>query len=354
MANTINSGIGPPQLKNMGPMGSKRSAGKGAKPHPGRDKDFDVSLSQGGKSLSNMEAMQRKGKAEGAIPDKNPAIGSDEEKLSPKAKDFLEKLRQNYGDYGFVIADNVDNPLDVIGPSDKKYFVVLSSEELERMADDEEYANEIMGKVDSSINKLNEIQEKGLLGEGVRFKRIAISFDDQGNTKLFAELERMSEQQQERLKASREKRADEKRLAEKEKAKAPPERPPIPTYQEMVMAVKATIESSTLTSEKVFSLLNPGSELRSSQSTTTFNFNLQIEATIKSTYEESSMHLPHSGHHHHGHHAHGAHTLGFDGPQNRRFSGDTVRIEADSADELLEKANNIDWSSISGEKAEEK
>lgn len=352
MSNTINSGIGPPQLKNMGPIGNKKSAGKGAKPHPYKDKDFDVSLSQGGKSLSNMEAMQKKGKTEGAIQDKNPAIGTDEEKLSPKAKDFLEKLRQNYGDYGFVIADNVDNPLDVIGPSDKKYFVVLSSAELERMADDEEYANEVMGKVDSSINKLNEIQEKGLLGEGVRFKRIAISFDDEGNTKLFAELERMSEQQQERLKAAREKRVDEKRLAEKEKAKAPPERPPIPTYQEMVLAVKATIESSTLTSEKVFSLLNPGSELKSSQSASTFNFNLQIEATIRSTYEESSMGLPHHRPHH-GHHAHHAHHSGFDGPQDRRFSGDTVRIEADSADELLEKANNIDWSNIPGKSNEE-
>lgn len=353
MANTINSGIGPPRLKNLGPIGSKRSADKGAKPHPNKDKDFDVSLSQGGKSLSNMEAMQRKGKAEGSIQDKNPAISTDEEKLSPKAKDFLEKLRQNYGDYGFVIADNVENPLDVIGPSDKKYFVVLSSEELERMADDEEYANEIMGKVDSSINKLNEIQEKGLLGEGVRFKRIAISFDNDGNTKLFAELERMSEQQQERLKAAKEKRADEKRLAEKEKAKAPPERPPMPTYQEMVLAVKATIESSTLTSEKVFSLLNPGSELKSGQSVTASSFSLQIEATIKSAYEEGSMHTPHGGPRHHGHHANNTHHLGTDSPRDRGFSGTTVRIEADSADELLEKANSIDWNNLPGKKAEE-
>ncbi len=338
MANTINSNIGPPQLKNTGQISGKRSPLGGQKSQENKDKDFDLTLSQGGKSLSNLEAMQKKNPTVVSVSEKDSGISPDEDKLSAKAKDFLEKLRQDYGDYGFVIADNVDNPLDVIGPSDKKYFVVLSSDEIERMANDEEYANEIMGKVDSSINKLNEIQEKGLLGEGVRFKKIAISFDDEGNTKLFAELERMSEEQQERLKEAREKRADEKKLAEKEKAQGPPERPPIPTHEEFTAAFSASIEINSLTSERVFNLLNPDIAGKYSQSETSFSFNLQIEAAIKSTYDAGS-----SGH---SHRAEG-------NSPGHHLSGNTVRIEADSAEELLEKANNIDWSKVSGKGSEE-
>ncbi len=338
MANTINSNIGPPQLKNAGQISGKRSPFGGQKSQEKKDKDFDLTLSQGGKSLSNLEAMQKKNPTVVSVSEKDSGISPDEDKLSAKAKDFLEKLRQDYGDYGFVIADNVDNPLDVIGPSDKKYFVVLSSDEIERMANDEEYANEIMGKVDSSINKLNEIQEKGLLGEGVRFSKIAISFDEEGNTKLFAELERMSEEQQERLKEAREKRADEKRLAEKEKAQAPPERPQIPTQEEFTVAFKASIEINSLTSERVFSLLNPDIAGKYSQSETTFSFNLQIEAAIKSTYDAGSSGHPNRTE---------------DNSTEHHLSGNTVRIEADSAEELLEKANNIDWSKVYGKRSEE-
>lgn len=110
----------------------------------------------------------------------------EEQKLSEKAKKYLTSLREQYGDYDFLIADDVQNPLDIAGPSHKKYFVILSTQEIERMANDDAYAKEVMAKVEESTNTLNQIEQQGLLGEGVRLKRLAISFDDDGNTKLFA------------------------------------------------------------------------------------------------------------------------------------------------------------------------
>jgi len=57
------------------------------------------------------------------------------------------------------------------------------------------------------------------LEEGVQFKHVAIAFDEDGNTRLFAELEKLSEKQQERLEKLKEKRAEEKEKAEAQEEK---------------------------------------------------------------------------------------------------------------------------------------
>ncbi|MBR1807257.1 MAG: hypothetical protein IJ774_12845 [Selenomonadaceae bacterium] len=134
----------------------------------------------------------------------------DESKLSDKAKGFLENLRKKYGDYDFVISNDLDAAQTVGGT--KEYSVMLTVDELERMADDEEYAANVMGQVKDATNTLKDLSEKDL-GEGVQFSQLSISFDDQGNQKLFASLEKMSADQKERLDAAREKRAEEQKSA---------------------------------------------------------------------------------------------------------------------------------------------
>ena len=134
----------------------------------------------------------------------------DESKLSDKAKGFLENLRKKYGDYDFVISNDLDAAQTVGGT--KEYSVMLTVDELERMADDEEYAAKVMGQVKDATSTLKDLSEKDL-GEGVQFSQLSISFDDQGNQKLFASLEKMSADQKERLDAAREKRAEEQKSA---------------------------------------------------------------------------------------------------------------------------------------------
>ncbi len=157
------------------------------------DKNFNVNLSAEG-----LAALQN----EGSTANIDTGIFTSKE-LSPKAQAFLDKLRENYGDYDFIVADNVDDPQALAAGSDKKYSVVLTSDELEKMANDEEYANSMMYKVEDAVKTADSVIEKAGL-EGVQISQLTISFDNDGNTKLFATLEKLSENQQERLDAAKE------------------------------------------------------------------------------------------------------------------------------------------------------
>ncbi|SFT75740.1 hypothetical protein SAMN02910356_01961 [Selenomonas sp. GACV-9] len=320
MANTIQHAGHTPRLDNASHTGKKRPVTKQTSLRQdisdsfGLDKDFSLSLS--GSALSR---AAQKPRSDAAATGGQQNLRPEEEKLSAKAKDYLAKLRDQYGDYDFIIADDVQNPLDVTGPSSKKYFVVLSTEEIERMAEDEDYAQEVMGKVESAIGTLNEVQEKGLLGEGVRFSRLAITFDEDGNTKLFAELERMSEEQQERLEKAMAKRAEEKKEAAAKAA-----RPPLPHAD----AFHATIQNKQPPHhpplEVILRLLHADKQ----------QFPHHTDSNQQGK-DAAPVHHKHGGHHPHVRHAGHA-------PEPPQ-AANTVRIEADSIEELLEKAQNIEW-----------
>ena len=141
------------------------------------------------------------------------AVKTDEEKLSAKAQSYLEKLRKQYGDYDFIVSNDMDTSKTV--GSTKEYSVMLTTEELEKMADDDEYATKVMGQVGNAVDMLKGISEKDL-GEGVQFAQLGVSFDSDGNMKLFAQLEKLSADQKERLEAAKEKRAEEQKNDDKE------------------------------------------------------------------------------------------------------------------------------------------
>ena len=314
MANTIHHAGHHPRLENAGPASKKRPAAGADRRQDiiraslGADKDFSLSLSD-----TALSHAARRPQADTAAASGQQGVRPEEEQLSAKAKDYLAKLREQYGDYDFSIADDVQNPLDVTGPSNKKYFVVLSSEEIERMADDKDFAQEVMGKVESAIGTLNKVQEQGLLGEGVRFSRLAISFDADGNTKLFAELERMSEEQQQRLEKAKAKRAEEKKAAAKEP------RPPLPDDADLRNAIKNRRPPHHPPLESILRLL-------------------QHEETKPAAQAEgqAGQQKPHGRHHHPVHHTPKASAT----PPPATH---TVRIEAGSVEELLDKAQQIEW-----------
>ena len=141
---------------------------------------------------------------------------NDEQKLSPKAQSYLENLRKKYGDYNFVVSNDMDTS-KTLG-SDKEYSVMFSTEELEKMAEDDEYAEKVMGQVGNAVDMLKNISEKDL-GEGVKFAQLGVSIDSEGNMKIFAQLEKLSEEQQKRFEEAKEKAAEKQQAAE-EKAKA--------------------------------------------------------------------------------------------------------------------------------------
>lgn len=148
--------------------------------------------------------------------------------LSKAAQNLLEKLRKNYSNMDFMIADfdNAEEAKEALSRGTKEVSVLFSSEELEKMAADEKYEKEYMDRVQGALRMSDEINEKfgyesafGKNSEKGEITRIGISFNKDGTMTYFAELEKSSNQQKERIEKTREKRAEEKKeAARKEKA----------------------------------------------------------------------------------------------------------------------------------------
>ena len=145
---------------------------------------------------------------------------NDEAQLSDKAKSFLENLRKKYGDYDFIVSNDMDTSKTV--GSTKEYSVMFTAEEIEKMAADEDYAAKMMGQVGNAVDMLKNLSAKDL-GEGVKFSQLGVSFDSDGNMTLYAQLEKLSVEQQERLEAAKEKRAEEQKANEEAKTEKSPE-----------------------------------------------------------------------------------------------------------------------------------
>lgn len=151
---------------------------------------------------------------------------ANEGKLSEKAKKFLDSLREKYGDYDFMVGDEKDDLDDLMSGATKEFSVVLSNEELEKMADDEDYAKEKMAGVEKAVEVAKKLAEEIGAGEvdengvatGTFFNRFGITIGDDGTISIFAELERISARQRENMEETREARAEEKKEAEKEAA----------------------------------------------------------------------------------------------------------------------------------------
>lgn len=152
---------------------------------------------------------------------------SSEDKLSSKAKAYLEKLRKTYGDYDFIIADAGTDRKELLNQSDKEYSVMFSSAELERMASDEDYAAEKMRNVQTIVDMSNRIfeqfnieraWEEGAQGDAM-INKLAVSINDDGTMTILAEIEKFSEKKEAYIKKLQDKRSEQEKIEEKLKEK---------------------------------------------------------------------------------------------------------------------------------------
>lgn len=198
-----------------------------------------------------------------------------EEKLSGKTQQYLKTLREKYGDYDFLVGNSTDDLKTLSKSGSKEFSVIFSNAELERMATDEKYAAEKMQGVEGAVKMCRRIcEENGYVsafdamkaGNGT-VNKIGIVVDDNGNTKLFAELEKSSEKQKERLEKAREKKADEKRAAEKKASKK------IPYEKEEKDTVKRTTVEADSMEELIEKIKNiDWNNVSNSKSGDRFNF----------------------------------------------------------------------------------
>ena len=144
--------------------------------------------------------------------------------LSKEAQALLEKLRKSYSDMDFMVADfdKGDNAKDILSRGTKEVSVIFSSSELEKMASDEKYEKEYMERVQGALRMSEQINREfgftSAFGEksgSSEINKIGISFNSDGTTSFFAELEKSSARQREHIEKARE----EKRAARKEQEK---------------------------------------------------------------------------------------------------------------------------------------
>lgn len=149
------------------------------------------------------------------------AVKGSEPKLSEKAAAFLANLRKTYGDFDFIVGNAGDDLRSLVKNSNKEFSVIFSTEELERMAADEKYAKEKMNAVHGAVRMSQQINERfgfeSAFGKGtendVKMTKFGICFNDDGSVSYFAELEKSSQKQKQRIEQMREKRTEEKRAA---------------------------------------------------------------------------------------------------------------------------------------------
>lgn len=173
--------------------------------------------------LSNWVDKVKKGLKDGTV-SSNSMSGiseTNESKLSSKAQEFLKNLRSKYGDYDFFVGNSADDLKALVKSGTKEFSVIFSNAELERMANDEEYAQEKLQDVERAVKMSGEINQKygfgrafgkdGVSGTGIN--KISIVFHEDGTTAFFAELEKSSARQRERIEKGREeKRAEKKEI----------------------------------------------------------------------------------------------------------------------------------------------
>lgn len=136
-------------------------------------------------------------------------------KLSDKAQDLLEKLKKTYSNMDFMVAGKEDDAKEILSRGTKEFSVLFSADELEKMASDKKYEKQYMDKVQGAVRMSEQISKQfgfGPTSEKGDITKIGIAFHSDGSTSYFASLEKMSENQRERIENAKEQKKDLKDL----------------------------------------------------------------------------------------------------------------------------------------------
>ena len=88
------------------------------------------------------------------------ALTNGEKKLSDEAKDYLAGLRKQYDNTDFIVTGEGDDEAKLVKASKKEYTVVVSGDELERMATDKDYAREQLRSMETTWKMNDRIAEQ--------------------------------------------------------------------------------------------------------------------------------------------------------------------------------------------------
>ena len=190
--------------------------------------------------------------------------------LSVKAQELLKKLRDKYSDYDIFVGDSEEALNDLSKGSKKDVSVMFSADEIEKMAEDEEYMNTRLSEMEKAVgeavkfmedyNNSDESKESGRM-----IKSVAVTVNSDGTTSVFAELTKVNEAQRERIEKAQAEKADkakaEAKKAEHEKAAKRPEKPEKPeTVKTAVVSADSLEELKKVIGEFDWSIFDKADE----------------------------------------------------------------------------------------------
>ena len=142
----------------------------------------------------------------------------DTSKLSETASNYLEELKAKYSDSEIVVvgADQADQATEIASNvrTSKSTVIVLTEDELEKMATDEETRTQNEALLDEAMKQLPEAMKK-MSESGLDVKTMGIEIKN-GTTNYFAVLDKANVAQKERIEAKQEEKRAEQKEARKE------------------------------------------------------------------------------------------------------------------------------------------
>lgn len=158
-----------------------------------------------------------------------------EPQLSEKAAKYYEKLKKKYSNMDFVLV-SPEKKAEAernkgMYQSSKDLLVLIDSDKIEKMAEDEEYRKKYENILNGATAQIAQMKNN-LASKGESVRSVGLSFDDHGNASFFAVIDKSLAAQRERIaekkaENAKKQKADQKKEAEraaeekrKEKAKA--------------------------------------------------------------------------------------------------------------------------------------
>ena len=149
---------------------------------------------------------------------------SAEEGLSDKAKTYLKNLRRSRGHVDFRISEKGKENDALAGKSNKEFTVVLSNEEIEKMATDKKFERQQLNTLDQTVKSMLMAQtgignDNGAGKTNAEdIKSIAAKTLEDGTTMLIASLEKNTSSAR-KITEEQDKKREAKKLEEKQEAK---------------------------------------------------------------------------------------------------------------------------------------
>ena len=142
-------------------------------------------------------------------------------KLSEKAKQYYEQLKEKYQDMDFVL---VSKDMKEVAKANAgsyanphKMVVLIDEEKIERMASDEQFRKQYEGLIATAQKKIPELKQAFSTTSNV--KGYGMQVNDNGTTSFFAVMSKSFDEQAERIEKRRVEKLEEKKAAEKKAQK---------------------------------------------------------------------------------------------------------------------------------------